>query len=93
LVIFNVEQIQVRISFNPAMMRTQAKSRRRFAPAICLLPYSAPIKPPMIAAGAKTKIELGSAPTLETLHNNLAFELARMNTADSPDDWRVSARP
>ena len=31
---------QVKISFNPAMTSTTAKSRRRFAPAMRLLPYS-----------------------------------------------------
>lgn len=77
----------------PATIRTKASSLRRFALARRLLPNSAPIKPPRIAAGARTKIKLGSDPILETLPSRPAMELARIKAADTPEACLVAPSP
>lgn len=75
------------------MIKTTASKRRRLALPMLLLPWVEPIKPSIIAAGAKKKIDDDNAPTLEILPSKPAIELTKTKLADSPDDWRVSAHP
>src|SRR6267143_2413959 len=82
--------------FNPATTSTAASKRLMTTGVSLRLPNSAPSKPPIKTAATHHRISGGSVPSprpREMSPSNPAAEFTRMNAAEIPAVFRMSAQP